>query len=452
MNQVRWLTLANILIASGVLLILAWLHKPVTLIIDGESTEITTYCLRVGELLQRMHVEISVGDQVTPDVDHWIRAGEVIRIRRASVITIRADGETTQLVNSENNPANLLVIAGVRLYPGDQIWVDSQQVEPDSELSPAPHRLLEVRRQWPVTVVIGQKKRTFNTRFNTLGEALWEAGYRLYANDTLTIPLDTPLNRPLSVQIRPSKSITIHYKDGLFQTRTSADTVGEALARAGMPLQGIDYSLPAADDPIPQNGEIRVVRVRESIEIETSPIPFETHSQPSPDLPLDQQQVVQEGIIGLKATRLRLHFEDGEEVARTLEGEYIARQPTSRILGFGTKIVPQTLDTPDGSIKYWRALNMYAVSYNPTSNGGYGTASGIPLAKGVAAIDNDYIPFGTRMYIPGYGIAVAADTGGGVIGRMIDLGYSDHDYVSWHQWVTVYFLWPPPENVPWIIP
>jgi 3D (Asp-Asp-Asp) domain-containing protein len=95
---------------------------------------------------------------------------------------------------------------------------------------------------------------------------------------------------------------------------------------------------------------------------------------------------------------------------------------------------------------------MYAVSYNPTSNGGYGTASGIPLAKGVAAIDNDYILFGTRMYIPGYGIAVAADTGGGVKGRMIDLGYSDDDYVSWHQWVTVYFLWPPPENVPWTIP
>jgi 3D (Asp-Asp-Asp) domain-containing protein len=95
---------------------------------------------------------------------------------------------------------------------------------------------------------------------------------------------------------------------------------------------------------------------------------------------------------------------------------------------------------------------MYAVSYNVTSNGGYGTATGIPLAKGVAAIDPRYIPYGTRMYVPGYGEALAADTGGGIKGRMIDLGYLDEDYVSWHEWVTVYFLWPPPENVVWTIP
>ena len=58
----------------------------------------------------------------------------------------------------------------------------------------------------------------------------------------------------------------------------------------------------------------------------------------------------------------------------------------------------------------------------------------------------------TNMYIPGYGKAVAADIGGGVIGRWIDLGYSDNDYVPWHSWVTVYFLWPPPDVIVWIVP
>ena len=46
----------------------------------------------------------------------------------------------------------------------------------------------------------------------------------------------------------------------------------------------------------------------------------------------------------------------------------------------------------------------------------------------------------------------AALAGSGVIGRWIDLGYSDEDYVSWHSYVTVYFLWPPPDNIVWIIP
>jgi hypothetical protein len=49
------------------------------------------------------------------------------------------------------------------------------------------------------------------------------------------------------------------------------------------------------------------------------------------------------------------------------------------------------------------------------------------------------------VYVPGYGIATILDVGGGIPGRpWIDLGYSDSDYVSWHQWVTVYFLSPPP--------
>jgi len=64
------------------------------------------------------------------------------------------------------------------------------------------------------------------------------------------------------------------------------------------------------------------------------------------------------------------------------------------------------------------------------------------------------MPFGTRMYVPGYGFAEAADTGGGVRGRFIDLGFDDHNYVGWHSQVMVYFLTPvPPEgSIRWIIP
>ncbi len=72
--------------------------------------------------------------------------------------------------------------------------------------------------------------------------------------------------------------------------------------------------------------------------------------------------------------------------------------------------------------------------------GGITTAVGLPLEKRVAAMDTNYIPFGKRMYISGYGEAVAADTGAGITGRMIDFGYSNYDYVSWHQWVSVYLL------------
>jgi 3D (Asp-Asp-Asp) domain-containing protein len=186
--------------------------------------------------------------------------------------------------------------------------------------------------------------------------------------------------------------------------------------------------------------------------LETEPLAFDTEIQPADNLELDQQDIIQNGAYGLNARRIRLRLEDGQEVSRQVEEEYVAIEPQPKIIGFGTKIVAHTLDTPDGPIKYWRALNMYAVSYNPTSAGDSTTATGATLKKGIAAVDTSIIPFGTQMYVPGYGVALAADTGGGVKGRLIDLGYSDHDYVSWHQWVTVYFLWPPPANIVWVIP
>lgn len=51
------------------------------------------------------------------------------------------------------------------------------------------------------------------------------------------------------------------------------------------------------------------------------------------------------------------------------------------------------------------------------------TASGIPVGYGVAAVDPSVIPLGTHMTVPGYGEAVAADTGGSVVGATIDLWF-----------------------------
>jgi len=180
-------------------------------------------------------------------------------------------------------------------------------------------------------------------------------------------------------------------------------------------------------------------------------LPFETTYQPVSDLEIDNQSIVQTGEYGLNAQRVRIRYEDGEEISRQVEGQWVARQPVPRIVGYGTQVSMKTAVVDGREVQYWRSLNMYATSYHP-SNTGSTTASGLPLQKGVAAIDRNYVPFYTQMYVPGYGEVVAADIGGGVKGRMIDLGYSDSDYVPWHNWVTVYFLWPPPANIVWIVP
>ena len=59
------------------------------------------------------------------------------------------------------------------------------------------------------------------------------------------------------------------------------------------------------------------------------------------------------------------------------------------------------------------------------------TATGMPVGQGVVAVDPSVIPLGTRMYVPGYGNGVAADVGGGIRGRVIDLWMPRAQCLSW---------------------
>jgi 3D (Asp-Asp-Asp) domain-containing protein len=70
------------------------------------------------------------------------------------------------------------------------------------------------------------------------------------------------------------------------------------------------------------------------------------------------------------------------------------------------------------------------------------TASGIPVGPGVIAVDPAVIPLGTRVFVPGYGPAVAADVGSAVRGALIDLWMpSTADALAWGRrtvTITIY--------------
>jgi uncharacterized protein YabE (DUF348 family) len=318
-----------------------------------------------------------------------------------------------------------------------------------------------VRTAFPIEVTIDGDSRTVYSAGPTLGEALWENGVALYEGDAISPAPDVRLGGPLRVEIVRSRPLQVLLAGGSLASRSAADTVGQALAEVGVALQGLDYSQPAPDQPLPDDGQVAVVRVQEVIEVEQQPLPFETTYQPVDSLEIDQRSVVQAGAYGVSARRVRVRLEDGSEVARTAEGEWIAQEPREQILGYGTQIQIRSVATDDGNLDYWRAVQMYATSYSASRAGvspsspSFGiTASGKPLTQGLVAIDRSLIPFGTMMYVPGYGFAEAADTGGGVRGRWIDLGYDDDNYVPWSGYVTVYFLTPvpSPDRIVWIFP
>lgn len=80
---------------------------------------------------------------------------------------------------------------------------------------------------------------------------------------------------------------------------------------------------------------------------------------------------------------------------------------------------PAAVATPAVAIDGGRAITVSATGYSLPGS----TATGLPVGWGVVAVDPAVIPLGTHMSIPGYGEAVAADTGSAIVGNTIDLWF-----------------------------
>ena len=61
--------------------------------------------------------------------------------------------------------------------------------------------------------------------------------------------------------------------------------------------------------------------------------------------------------------------------------------------------------------------------------------------KGVIAVDPKVIKMRSNLYIPGYGKAVAGDTGGAIKGKIIDLGFDDAKTAGWYaHYIDIYLM------------
>jgi len=90
-----------------------------------------------------------------------------------------------------------------------------------------------------------------------------------------------------------------------------------------------------------------------------------------------------------------------------------------------------------------RSLTMNASAYSAYDDGnGHYTAGGNFVRKGLVAVDPNVIPIGTRLFIPGYGHAIADDVGGAIKGNRIDMAFGSHSEAMdfGKQQVTVYIL------------
>ena len=436
-------------------------QKNITILFENQSIEIRTNARTVGDALEEFGFTPIPEDEIEPAAERRLRQGQTISYTPAIKVRLSADGQEQSFFSTKRVPAEWLDEAGLSLAPEDRLYLNNQLAQAQLPIIYQTEVQLDVRRAVTITLQSDSGQWVINSAAPTLGQALWESGFSFTISDILSVPPETPLTAPMTVQLQPGEQISIEVDGQTLNTAVSADTVGEALAQAGLPLQGLDYSIPDENAPLPTDRLIRIVRVREEVIINQETIPFETIYTALEDVEIDNYQVAQIGQVGIQGQRVRVRYEEGQETERAVEQEWTLKDPVPRIEGYGTKIVIRTLDTGSGTIEYWRAVQMYATSYSPCNSGAERcypyTSLGYEVKQGVVAVIYDwFIPMGNHtVYVPGYGNAIIADVGGGIEGRhWIDLGYTDENYIPWAQWVTVYFTTPipPADEILWVLP
>jgi resuscitation-promoting factor RpfB len=436
-------------------------HNVYTVYADGEVVAVSGNFERVGDVLVAAGVDVRPEDHVVPSLAAVASPGEAIQVQRARAVTLRTDSGSRIHWTRQAHLGAFLREAGVQIQRTDQVYADGRQVPFNGLDRTELPAVVEIGRFVTVTVYHGEQQLVQRTAAQTVGNLLAELGITVYAADGVEPPLGSWIEPNMRIFVRPSLPFRIAVDGRAIETRSHHTGVLDILAEAGIGLVGQDYTRPAAEAMLRPGDLIEVIRVTEDFRLEDQPIPFQTLWQGTDELELDQRARLSAGLPGIMRQRVRVRYENGIEVGQTIDGEWVAQEPINEVIGYGTRIVVRTLETPQGVLEYWRMVRMRVTSYTASSSGkppdhpAYGiTASGLRAGTGIVAIDRNVVPFRSWVYVPGYGTGFAGDTGGGVRGRWIDLGYDEDEYRSWSGYVDVYYLAPapPPNRINYLLP
>lgn len=225
-----------------------------------------------------------------------------------------------------------------------------------------------------------------------------------------------------------TKDVKVVFSERERRLNTSAETVSEVLEEAGVEEDRYGRTFPARDSRVVDGLSVFVYSAGngedpsdESVGNESTTRTIYTSALPeNRELAVrGSPQAVRPELDTFEDTTSRIVYRGGPDYkARKVDN--LVEDGTMAMLGTGYSSHPKSTAPFDDGV----------------------TALGMPAGYGVVAVDPQVIPLGTRLYVEGYGYAIAADVGGGINGRQIDLCFDSHqDALHFgRQWVKVHIL------------
>ena len=242
---------------------------------------------------------------------------------------------------------------------------------------------------------------------------------------------------PVTAEQQPTaKNFSVYMNGRITRFTSTMEKVGDALRENGV-IFNKSQMFPKANALLVEGTQVYLLKRGEKFEFKEfakAEIPVEYRDDPT--LEYGSEKVLQAGMPGVD----KIIFKVTPDGKQTEIGRIHRIAPQKSVVRRGTKDCVMT----EAGLKHYKKKFMAEVTaYTIEDGNGDGVTSiGIVPYEGIVAVDPNYIPYHSKLFIPGYGLAEAADTGGAINENCIDLFMYDRDR-AW-EWgrrnIEVYLL------------
>ncbi|HEY5882920.1 MAG TPA: ubiquitin-like domain-containing protein [Nakamurella sp.] len=311
------------------------LDKSVTIVADGTTAEVDTMAGTVGDALADAEIAVGEHDTVAPGLDAPVDDGLQIVIQRGRLLSLTIDGQTRQVWTTADTVEQALQQLG-RDPAHYRLSADRDRPIPLTGLSVSADTLRTT------TVTVDGSSRQVSSTATTVGDLLAEAGIAPNPNQRVNPSVTDPVvdGGTVTITTLPTVTLTVG-ADAATAVVTDRATVGDVLAAAGVGLGADDTVTPAAGTAVVDGLQVTVIRYAYLSETVTASIDQPADQRIEDDsLAAGVTTVSRLGRPGIAEVTYRVTVTNGVNGAREETARTVVIEPQAKIITVGTKQAP----------------------------------------------------------------------------------------------------------------